>query len=204
MNYYVVRYSGEYPTGTSSYQILGKDGDVALGLDFYTANCSSCHGYVGLDIELNGKGLGGYARSKPYELQHKTKYGVLEVNPPMPGEFDITLDEMKNLLKALSSSTNFPTDIPETGPVFFAADIEPIFYTAEKCSYCHNPSGVMPALNLTQGNAYASINANNFIDLTTPENSIIYTKPQGGHGANYTSAEKNKILRWIQDGAKND
>ncbi|MDH5474388.1 MAG: c-type cytochrome [Cyclobacteriaceae bacterium] len=201
---YVARYNGVYPTGTSSFQSLGKDGDAANGNSYYAANCASCHGIDGLDISLAGKGIGGFARNKPYELQHKTKYGALGVTPPMVGDYDITIDEMKDLLKALSSSTNFPTDIPDSGPVFFATDVEPIFYTAEKCSYCHNPSGVKPSLNLTQGNSYASISSNGFVDLALPASSIIYSKPQGTHAQNYTAIESGIILRWIQDGAKND
>jgi thiosulfate dehydrogenase len=201
---YVAQYNGSYPTGSASFQSLGKDGNADNGNAYYTANCASCHGVDGLDISLNGKGIGGFARTKPYELQHKTKYGALGVNPPMVGEFDITIDEMKDLLKALSSSTNYPTDIPDTGPVFFATDVEPIFYTGDNCSYCHNPSGVQPSLNLTQGNAYSSINSNGLVNLASPASSLIYTKPQGSHAVNYTSKEKSIILRWIQDGAKND
>jgi mono/diheme cytochrome c family protein len=202
---YVARYNGTYPTGTSSYQSLGKNGNVDNGAIYYSTNCASCHGSDGLDIGLNGKGLGGYARSKPYELQHKTKYGALEVSPPMAGEFDITIDEIKDLLKALSSSTNFPTDIPETGPVSFALDVEPIFYTSENCTNCHKPGGQFPSLNLTQGNAYESINSNDLVNLTSPELSVIYTKPpEASHSVKYSTKQSNIVLRWIQDGAKND
>jgi len=199
---YVGNYGGEYPTGTASFFSLGLDGNADNGNAYYTAECASCHGADGTDIDLDGKGLGGFTRSKPYEVQHKTKYGQLGTS--MVGEFDITLEEMKDLLKALSSSANFPKDIPDLGPVFFAADVEPIFYTGEKCSYCHNPAGVKPSLNLTQGNAYASINSNGFIDLASPEASIIYTKPQGTHPANYSSKEASIVLKWIAEGAKDD
>jgi mono/diheme cytochrome c family protein len=202
---YVANYGGSYPTGTASYFSLGLDGNADNGNAYYAANCASCHGATGIDIDLGGKALGGFTRSKPYEVQHKTKYGALGVTPPMVGEFDISLEEMKDLLKAFSSTSNFPTNIPDLGPVFFAADIEPIFYTGDKCTYCHKPGGVKESLNLTQGNAYASIvDVNGFVNLTAPESSIIYTKPQGSHAVNYTSLESSKILKWIEAGAKND
>ena len=199
---YVGTYTGEYPSGTALYNSIGKDGNEALGNTYYADKCASCHGADGTDIDLDGKGVGGFTRSKPYEVQHKTKFGQLGTS--MVGEFDITLEEMKDLYKALSSSTNYPTDIPQSGPVFFAADVEPIFYGGDKCSYCHNPTGIKPSLNLTQGSAYASIDANGFVNLATPESSLIYSKAQGSHAENYTATESSIVLRWIQDGAKND
>ena len=191
-------YTGEYPSGSAAYNNLGKDGNDALGNTFYSDKCASCHGADGTDIDLGGKGVGGFTRSKPYEVQHKTKFGALGVNPPMVGEFDITLAEMKDLLKALSRTADFPTDIPSAGPVSFSTDVQPIFNA--NCTGCHPSAG---GLDLTVGNSYASIN-NGRVVANDPANSLIYTKPQGSHGGNYDQKQSAIVLQWIEEGAKND
>lgn len=193
---YVANYSGTYPNGTATYGSLGKDGDADNGNSYFTANCAGCHGADGTGIDLDGKGVGGFTRSKPYEVQHKTKYGQL--GSSMVGEFDITLAEMKDLYKALSISADFPTDIPQTGPVSFSADVQPIFNS--KCTGCHPSAG---GLDLTVGNSYASIHDGRVV-VNDPANSLIYTKPTGSHSATYTSTEAEIVSAWITQGAKDD
>ena len=99
-------FTGTYPTGTAVYSNVGKDGNATNGNTYYTTNCVSCHGANGKTITLEGLSLGTFLRSKPYEVQHKIKYGQL--GSAMVGEFDITITQMKDLYKALASTTTFP------------------------------------------------------------------------------------------------
>jgi len=103
---YDATYSGTYPAGSATYTNIGLDGNETSGNAFYTANCVACHGTDGKTIALETMSLGKFVRSKPNEVQHKIKYGQL--GSAMVGEFDITLQQMKDLYKAASNTTNFP------------------------------------------------------------------------------------------------
>ncbi|MCF6169978.1 MAG: c-type cytochrome [Bacteroidales bacterium] len=103
---YDAAYTGSYPTGSVEFSNVGRDGDAANGNDFYTANCAACHGADGTNIDLEGKTVGKFTRSKPYEVHHKVKYGQL--GSSMKGEFDMTLTDMTDLYKACADTTVFP------------------------------------------------------------------------------------------------
>jgi len=105
-NLYDATYTGTYPTGSAAYANIGLDGNEANGNAYYTANCAACHGADGKTIALETLSLGKFVRSKPYEVQHKIKYGQL--GSSMVGEFDITLNQVKDLYKAINNTTNFP------------------------------------------------------------------------------------------------
>lgn len=106
-NLYDASYTGSYPTGSASYSNIGLDGNEADGNAYYTANCSLCHGIDGKNIPLEGGiSLGKFMRSKPNEVQHKVKYGLL--GSAMVGYFDISLDQMKALYKACANAAVFP------------------------------------------------------------------------------------------------
>lgn len=99
--------SGSYPTGTISYTSIGLDGDAAAGDAVFASKCASCHGTDGTAILIDGASytVGSHLRSKPYEDQHKIKFGQL-------GSAMTTrvtdLDEMKNLYKALTDEVKYP------------------------------------------------------------------------------------------------
>ncbi len=95
---YSTNTTGSYPTGTVSYSDIGRDGDAAAGITFYNNKCATCHGADGKTIDMGGLSMGGFARNKPYELPNKIVSGQLGSNM---GPTAITLQEMKNLLKAL-------------------------------------------------------------------------------------------------------
>ncbi|MBM2817259.1 MAG: hypothetical protein HW421_4021 [Ignavibacteria bacterium] len=110
---YDATYSGTYPTGTSVYSNIGKDGDAAVGLEFYKAKCQVCHGVDGKQIAnldaTPGMTTGKFVRSKPNELQHKIKFGQLGTIAPLdmkatPG----TITDFKNLYKVLADVVLFP------------------------------------------------------------------------------------------------
>jgi mono/diheme cytochrome c family protein len=103
---YDATYSGLYPTGSAAYTNLGKNGNAANGLTYYTANCALCHGTNGKLIPLETLSLGKFTRSKPNEVQHKIHYGQL--GSTMIGEFDITLTQMQDLYKEISNTTTYP------------------------------------------------------------------------------------------------
>ena len=187
-------YTGTYPTGNASYTNLGlATGDDVNGNVYYIANCAGCHGADGLQILMDDKGVGGFTRSKAYEVQHKVKFGQLGTG--MVGEFDITLDEMRDLYKALSDEIDFP----DGGPVSFASNIQVIF--TAKCVGCHGDVSPMGGLTLTEGNAYVNIDNPTYINRITPNQSFIYTKPLSGHPATYTTTEAAAVLKWIEEGA---
>ena len=103
---YDASYTGIYPTGSESCFNIGKDGDAANGANYYSANCSSCHGADGTAILVEGMTVGKFTRTKPFEVQHKVKYGQL--GSSMTGAYDITLSQVKDLYKALSDTVAFP------------------------------------------------------------------------------------------------
>jgi hypothetical protein len=92
--------------------------------------------------------------------------------------------------------------VPES--VSLAVDIIPIFISGCNSSVCHGSGGVKP--DLTAENAYTSLFEENQIDLTVPENSILYKKMATGGSMNkYTSlGDSDLVLKWIQQGALNN
>ncbi len=93
-------------------------------------------------------------------------------------------------------------DLPDPDEeISFSVDIQPIF--TNKCVGCHPPTR---GLDLSDGNAYNSINNETFINSTTPSESLIYTKadPNGSHSAKYSITEAALLLRWIEEGAQNN
>jgi len=189
-------YTGTYPTGSAAYSNLGlATGDAINGNGYYSVNCAVCHGNDGLRILLDDMGVGGFTRSKAYEVQHKVKYGQL--GSSMGGEFDITLDEMRDLYKALANSADFP----DTAPVSYANNVQVIF--TAKCVGCHSGATPSAGLDLSEGNSYNNINNATYINLTTPAQSLIYTKPLS-HFRSYSDTEASTVLKWIEEGALNN
>jgi len=114
---YDITVSGTYPTGSRTFSNIGKDGNATAGAAFYDSNCASCHGANGRDdgagtiIAINaniGLSMGQFARSKPYELQHKARFGQLGSSPLMTGVSSATLTDIKDMLKALADTNNYP------------------------------------------------------------------------------------------------
>lgn len=98
--------SGTYPTGSITYSNIGKGGTAAAGDTFYAPNCASCHGANGKLIIVDGSfSVGSFLRSKPNEAQHKVKFGQLGTSMQA---FNTTLQQMKDLYKALTDTTKYP------------------------------------------------------------------------------------------------
>ena len=101
------------------------------------------------------------------------------------------------------------TDVEVTGPVSFANDIVPVLNSKCNMSGCHNAGGQKP--NLTADAAFNSLTNGGYLDLNTPESSLIYlwltgkkgtAMPQGG--ANNPSNINHYVLAWIKQGAQNN
>ena len=92
-------------------------------------------------------------------------------------------------------------DDPEAPEVSFATQIQPIFNS--KCTACHYTGNQNP--DLSEGNAYSSINTSRYVNTAEPASSLIYTKasPTGNH-VKYSEAEAALVLTWITQGAQNN
>jgi len=102
---YELKTEGTYPAGSVSYADIGRDGDAKAGRTVFKAQCADCHGDDGLDIDLGGKSVGQFLRTKAYEVHHKVGFGQLgsKMKPTK-----LSTGEMKNLYKALTDETAFP------------------------------------------------------------------------------------------------
>jgi hypothetical protein len=96
------------------------------------------------------------------------------------------------------------TDLPKN--VSFQNDLIPLFNQSCNTAGCHDQYGIPP--NLSEQNAYTELTTKGWIDLNSPENSIIYQrmidnkKPMPPSGVmDYSSKQ---VLSWIKDGAKNN
>ena len=88
---------------------------------------------------------------------------------------------------------------PEVGYESFSKTIQPILN--KDCGVCHPGAN---ELDLSQENAYASLTSGGYIDTENPESSPLYEKLQGSHDTYTSNANKEFILQWIKEGAKND
>jgi hypothetical protein len=88
--------------------------------------------------------------------------------------------------------------------ISFATQIQPAFTAS--CILCHKTGSTAP--DLTAGNTYASINTSNYINASSPAQSLIYRRSStsGGFSGHVTlpSAQAALLLGWIQQGAKNN
>ena len=103
------------------------------------------------------------------------------------------------------SCEKYSYDPPTLDPneeISFQEDILPFF--ANNCTGCHN--GAIPP-DLTAGNAYEEIQDGYLSsDLeNNPEESGIYSKLlESGHVARASDLERQMLLNWIRQGAKNN
>lgn len=103
---YDATYTGTYPTGSASYTNIGKDGNATNGAAYYVQKCGNCHGADGKAFLIENMSVGEFTRKKPYEVQHKVKFGQL--GSPMTATTNLTLQNLKDLYKALADTTAFP------------------------------------------------------------------------------------------------
>lgn len=111
------------------------------------------------------------------------------------------------LLNACTYDFIAEEELPPVDPnvdVLFATQIVPIF--ADKCISCHKAGGQAP--DLTSANAYNSLKNMSLINTTTPASSVILVHPNYQATTHtwkqYSAAESQLLLTWIQQGAKNN
>ncbi len=91
------------------------------------------------------------------------------------------------------------------GGLSFSTDIIPIFDKSCNGSACHTTGHFK--VDLTPPNAYADLFAKNMIDTVAPTNSKLYTKLTAAGSTHLTKVEAGQpetILKWIEEGAKNN
>jgi len=95
-----------------------------------------------------------------------------------------------------------------TTTVHFSSDIVPLLATNCAKSGCHNGT-ISP--NLSAASAYSSLVDGNFIDITTPANSLVYLWLTGKESATMPLGASNNpsningyMLAWITQGAANN
>ena len=92
-----------------------------------------------------------------------------------------------------------PPKISTVDTVHFTADIQPIFNA--KCISCH---GATKAPDLREGKSYQALTKGGYI---TPPNETckLYTKMTGAdHSPKSSDTDKQKVLIWLNQGAKNN
>lgn len=111
--YDIVLASGQYPDRARSFQNLGVDGSAMAGDEVYADNCAICHGADGTQILVDGESytVGRHMRSKPYEDQHKVKFGHLgSIMGPILSDSD--LSEIQDLFAAVADVSKYPDEQP--------------------------------------------------------------------------------------------
>ena len=103
--FYTLVTSGSYPKGKAIFTEIGKGGNPKNGDRIFAENCASCHGVDGREISIKGYSVGKFTRKKTYELAHKVKFG--QPGSDMFGT-DLTVQEMKDLHKALTDEKKYP------------------------------------------------------------------------------------------------
>ena len=88
-------------------------------------------------------------------------------------------------------------ELPDT--VSYSLDIQPIW--DNKCVDCHNGSRDP---DLRPENSYVSLTEGDFIDTNNAAESELMKKLYGTHDARATETEKQLILLWIKEGAKDN
>jgi len=91
--------------------------------------------------------------------------------------------------------------LPET--VSFAGDILPVFNKSCNMSGCHAQGGTAP--DLTAANAWIDLAQRGMINVQTPQQSLLYTSVATGSMKKFSTEANNAlILKWIEQGARNN
>ena len=94
-----------------------------------------------------------------------------------------------------------------TTPVSYSADIQPIWNSNCMGSGCHNTGAMDP--DLTSANSYSALMTGGYVDTTNAAASTLYMRmtdsndPMPPTGI-LSATPTNKVLAWIEQGAKNN
>ena len=98
-----------------------------------------------------------------------------------------------------------PVEIITPDLMSFTTDIIPIFDKSCNTSGCHVQGHFK--VDLTPTNAYADLFAKDLVDTLVPTDSKLYTKliePSSSHLSKTEAGQPESILKWIEQGAKNN
>ncbi len=102
-------------------------------------------------------------------------------------------------LSSCEKYSYIPEIINPVDSVHFQAEIQPIF--SANCISCH---GAIKAPDLRDGYSYEALTEGGYVNLPGEE-SELYTKMIGAdHGPKSSDVDKQKVLIWINQGAKNN
>lgn len=92
------------------------------------------------------------------------------------------------------------TTVATVSLVSFATDVVPVLTL---CNNCHTHPWT-PSSNAST--FYTNLVNQGFVNTASPTSSTMYTKLSGGHpgGTSISTTDKNKILNWFTEGAKNN
>ena len=104
-------------------------------------------------------------------------------------------------LGACEYETLTPKEIELPENISWATDLAPVFDA--NCGTCH--SGALEP-NLKAAQSHASITGGGFVDINNPEESKLVVKINVPHPSSdpLSLYEKALLLKWIEDGAKNN
>jgi len=94
-----------------------------------------------------------------------------------------------------------------TTPVSYAADIQPIWNASCAGGPCHDAGSIDP--DLTTASSYNALMTGGYVDTVNAASSILYVRMTDSNdpmppGGLLTATETNKVLAWIEQGAKNN
>jgi hypothetical protein len=93
--------------------------------------------------------------------------------------------------------------VPTPDTVSYSLNIQPIWDANCAMSGCHSSSGWDPPL--TADKSYNELINNGFVNLAVPTESEIYKVIRTGSMSQYSNSTNNAlVLKWIQQGAKNN
>jgi hypothetical protein len=82
--------------------------------------------------------------------------------------------------------------------ILFQTDIQPVF--TDNCITCHRGSRNP---DLRAGNSYTSLSTGGYI-TPADETCKLYSKVNSGHPSGLSTADRQKILLWVKQGAQNN
>ncbi len=92
----------------------------------------------------------------------------------------------------------FTTVAAPIGGISFATDVIPVL---NKCNACHTHKWVTSSSAST---FYTNLVNGGYVNPSSPTTSLIYTQINSGHASSIPAADRQKILSWITEGAKNN
>jgi mono/diheme cytochrome c family protein len=92
-----------------------------------------------------------------------------------------------------------PPKIDPTIEWSLATDIQPIFTTS--CISCH---GGVISPDLRTDKSFTALTAGSFVNAPAESSKLYTTMTAASHDARSSSEEKQKVLNWIKQGAKNN